>query len=491
MSRNYERSAWQKLAWMRLRRLGILSALLWGANYSLPYEESELSSHLSAHQTWQGFAHWKQVDVSRVGWDDFSLIHHEGGWHVQQSGHSTRPVDPLLVTRMMGELNHLEVLEERSLRGIEAHRALGLTEVALTLRVHTRDGPARLLRIGAEHQRGSTWILPIDEKRSEVTYALRLNGRMRRALDHPPWRWADRRVSFVDPHKVSWFKSYVGEYTRGELSPYQRGRAWSMTREDETWSPTSGQGKGLLIDQAAIKTLAYTLGSLKFERFLNVNEQPKAWRPAYTFEWRDTLGEFGWLSLAKTSLRASTTPIWLARSQYGYGVMPPHLIQILSPRLDAVLSRHLLPVSSGKIKRIAYIPAPSPLVQTTPRAEYQGWILERRSAGWWSVGAHMDQPIDPAAMKQWFTLLDREALDARLEQEASTDATSAAQIIFYLYQTGSASSAMTGGDDALHEIRLHILSGGEADLIQLVRSSDRVMLSVREDHLESMLAGPK
>ena len=403
----------------------------------------------------------------------------EDSWYLNRLGHPPRVIDPLLLKRLEQELSDLRIIETRPVDTDQGRKAFGVSAVALTMKVMTQGQKQLRFRVGIEYQRDSAWVLPLNEQGQPAAKMLRIKGRLRRALDHAPSRWPDRRLAHNDPHKLVEISCVKASRKEQPSHTY-----WLLKREEQVWQLV-GKKKKAVLDPAAVQTLAYTLGSLRFDRYLAEGDLTSSWRPAYTFKWVDQGGIEGSITLGRTRIRDIELPVWVGKGPAGLGLLPDHLTSWLSPRIETILARGLLPVEVASLLKISFQPAPIPLASQQGR-KLAGWSIERKSTGWWLTTPHY--PIAPQELKEWFTLLDQDTASAELWSNQDVLNRSGARLEF---TTRDQAFCLALNEPVPCSFFLDEELRPKSDrLSRWLRSSDEVIFTMSPRHRQAVMKGP-
>ena len=536
----------------RLWMITGIASLVWFGVYLADQEPESGFQERSNTRHLPDFSHWQSITLTRPSTHKVTLTRtsrrnaaqSDHVWLVSLPHEPQRPVDPLLIRRLSA-LTTLDELEERVMQGETASRALGLTEVALAIEVtlsskYQASTPRTTLRfrLGAEHQRHSTWIQRLDAQGAASGPAVRVNGRLRRALDHDPHRWPDRRVAHTEPQRLEAIICYLGGYqhvapghfpsstdqthhsetsdqtksgSASVISSWRhhdtRHRTWMIHRVKDQWRArkltrngvtrprdTPARGSALL-DQSVVHGLAYTLGSLRFERFINVRELPKTWRPTYTFEWVDHQGIQGRLSLGRVTLKGAQHPIWIGESQKGIGVIPSHLTQLLTPRLSQLLKRAPFPLDVATLTEVSYLAPPTPIVLSETMEASRSWSMEKRSTGWW-LTTPPGGPVAERALTSWLDQARRNSAAASLIEDkiraAQPDAqTSAPQAELLMTTVDEDFCESLGQTTPCKFVLTHTIPPDGHTTFTWMRLGDGVRLSLSRGHHRALISGPQ
>ena len=436
--------AYQNLMQKRLLRLSGLCLSLWLIVLIKPsvFERQSISSDQSL--AWLSLENWQSFTLSRTGDQSVSIFkkmsstkevntindHIQTQWFVQGRGRVTRTIDPLLQERLIEELGQLKILESRPIHNEVEAKALALSEVALTVSIQDKQGKSLRFRIGAEHLRHSTWVRKLDEQDQAEPTAIRLNGRLRRALDHLSHRWADRRLGLKDDDDLTKVHCFQG---RKSNPKHLRRRAWTLQNQQQRQnfqgrpnSPESDvqESNSWFLDfqpkptlhQSTIKGFIYTLKTLRVSKFVQAKDLINPWRPTHTCLWESTRGQNGWISFGKAQLKAhqkttssAHSPLLdLAESQFGLGIIPSHLTHFLVKRPARLFSRKLSFADPSEIIEVSFIPPPSPLLTTISFGK-SNWQLSKLATGWYLKSNGNKQLLSEDQQTQFFEQLSRES----------------------------------------------------------------------------------
>ena len=356
-------------------------------------------------------------------------------WHVTLGdGTPKRAMDPALTRGLKTVLQTLKVIETRTLLSEDEARPLGLTDAALELTVYTQRSRKLRLRVGAEHLRHSTWVRKISSEGHPSSMAWRVNQRLRKALDHLPHAWQDRRFGPLQGGELIKVSCHRGPHNvLGHRDLERDTKHWTIVKDhsSQEWRLKTDRLSPPL-DLAATRAFIYTLKTLKVMSYLPRGETIGAlsmeWRATHSCTWESEKGEEGWvdlgrarLSLQNPSYQKGQSPhldrLWpVVSSPRGVGPLPDHIAHFVTPELSQLLRRSLIPERTDRLIEVSYMPPPSPLRDHTlidPQRQSSPWRLLKRATGWWfskfEKGIWRESPVPESAMSMWLSLLTKDS----------------------------------------------------------------------------------
>lgn len=430
------KSAGDQNAKLRLFKVIALCGLAWGGLWFSDRAPQQQENRVNTRSKLPSIHSWESIEVS---WPELygmtlerakdrrskdKVEEDRGRWFVNFGGQGgLRPIDRALAERLYDEFSNVYIVEKRSVKQRESARQLGVTEAALEIKIkyldHLSQPRILRLRIGAEHMRHSTWVRSLSEEGDPLETAWRVNRRLRRAVDHLPEKWPDRRFGLLGEGGLSLITCFQGEH---DAPSHHRRHQWSIGQVDdqESWQLVTEE-RAPTLDQTAIRSFVYTLRTLKVSRYLNRSKVSSVWRPVHSCLWESNLGERGWVSfgqlsrkdldpMLKVNARAGERPLHIVESSRGIGVIPDHIAHFLTPKLSQLLNRSLSMVDISAFISIDYIPPPAPL-QPLNEPLTTRWRAEKSSTGWWlhssRYGERVKSPLRRQAIDQWLSLLTK------------------------------------------------------------------------------------
>lgn len=477
--------AYQSLMYKRLFRLSCFCLSLW---VLILVEQSWFkprSKSMEQNFLWPTFDSWQSFTLRRPG-DQTVYIFKElnpdseqrdeiglsrktklkAAWFVRIGDQKSRALDPLLVKRLVKELKTTKVIESRKLSNEAEAKALALSEVALSIEIKQRHGQLFMYRLGTEHLRHSTWVREVDEQGQPASLALRLSGRLRRALDHVSSRWPDRRLGLKNHDELNKIHCFQGHY---KSPKHLRQRAWTLSRKKLRAQKLKGQKQTLkpklngqssaeynlnkaefdswfldlkprpTLHQATVKSFVYTLQTLRVSQFIQSQDLLKPWRPTHTCIWESDLGQKSWVSFGKAQLKESHSHTklsdalavpnnysgkpWLdvAESESGMGIVPTHLSHFLIKQSARFFSRKLSFAAVSDIVGVSFTPPPSPLLGSMSTWE-SAWELTKSATGWRLKSNEETQFVSEARQSLFFNQLSRESAQVSYAPQSLIDA---------------------------------------------------------------------
>lgn len=365
--------------------------------------------------------------------EENSATHMDDQWWVTLEGDDQRrAIDPYLLERLTTSFSVPIIIETRELLSEDDARQLGLSDVALELKIVDQNSEHLRLRIGAEHRRHSTWVRKVSDTGQASPIAWRVNQRLRRALDHLPPTWPDRRFGLRKGGELVKVNCHRGG--RDTVSRTPHSMSWSIIRDQETadWTIET-EGLAPPLDHAATQGFTYTLQTLKVSHYLRRGEAEGMlsphWRPTHHCSWEGASGEKGWVELGRARLnhrgegrgaqdkkRAMSDLHAIAVGPWGSGVLPPHIAHFVTPELVQLLNRALSPIEPSRLIEVSYHPPPSPLLHDSnedSQSLQSPWYLRKKNTGWWMEkfqnGEWVKSPISEIAMRPWLSLLTQQS----------------------------------------------------------------------------------
>lgn len=464
-------TVYQRSMQNRLFRLSMLSLILWLLVWVNPSFFDQAEPLENQESVWPAFDTWQSFSLSRPGDLKVTIFKRSGlnpkthsishqkalqdkneqrQWLIQSDDQAIRVIDPLLHQRLIEELTQTKIVEKRKLGSEKEAKRLALSEIALTVNIQDIFGQSFRFRLGSEHLRHSTWVRTFNQKGQAEPIALRLSGRLRRALDHLSYRWPDRRLGLKTDEQLVKVECFQGAY---QPSKQLRQRGWTLQKRLPSTSLATLPSTGFAtqqhleqletdpvkadawylnmsprptLDKPTLKGFLYTLKTLRVSRFMQAKDLVKPWRPTHTCIWESEQGQSSWLSFGqaqfKRQLKHKTqsvpnsaqdhfneTFVNLAEGEAGLGVIPKHLAHFLVQQVSDLYSRHLSFVEPSEIVKISFVPKPSPLLDlSTPWQT--AWTLSKTQTAWRLEKQGESQFLSEAQQSQFFAQLSKESI---------------------------------------------------------------------------------